>query len=203
MKFLILIISILFFTSLSVKAENVSVDIGYPVVDEIEKRVFGVAYPQENIYKRLDQLEYRVYGNVTQAALIDRVDRLRDTILGKPAHEESDYAAEAAPNMIFSQAPKSQDEFSIVLYELEKKFLGTVYIAEPPNMRIARLERVIFQESSDSYPMDERLQRLCAYAQAKESGTYYEDQSKLRQYANMANGVRVISILFMILQAFL
>lgn len=206
MKFKILLITLLIFTCISVSAQNISVDIGYPAVDEMETKVLGAAYPQENIYTRLDRLEYTIFGAATKAPLSDRVDRLRSTVLAETpqaAEPQKGYTASTMPSYFYSQTQQSSQEQSIILYELEKKLLGTVYINEPTEVRVSRLERIVFQASSDNYPVEERLQRLCAYADAKDSDQYYNDQAKLNQYANVANGVRVISLLFMILQAFL
>ncbi len=187
MKFKIPAITFLLFFSLCVNAENISVNVGYPVMDEMEIKVTGTAYPQANIYKRLDALEMRLFGNVTNAPLSDRVDRLKDEVLGK-----NKYSAK-------NKYSYGRDH-SVTLYELEKKLLGTVYITEPVDNRLARLEKFVFNKSSDSYSTEERLQRLCAYTDARESGHYYDNQAQLRQYNNMANNAKMISILFMILQ---
>ena len=204
MKSKILVIFLLLFISFSVQAEPGSIEIGYPVVDEMEARVLGSIYPKENIYQRLNRLETRVFGNITNASLSDRVDKLKDTVLGvKPEPVEEYSQPDIMPNLMFSENPQSPEEYKIILYELEKKLLGSVYITEPMDTRVARLENRVFSQSSDSYPIDERLQRLCAYADAKDSNDYYDDQAQLRQYSNVSNGVRALSILLMLLGAFL
>lgn len=201
MKIKFLIIFVLLFFSLSVKAQEISVDVGYPVVDKIEAQIFGVFYPQENIYKRLDRLETKIFGTPTNAPLSDRVDRLRNSVLGEDSPPPDEYIPqEQLFDQTFSQMPQSSEEYPFVLYELEKKLLGSVYINEPVEYRLSRLEMSVFGQASDSYPPDERLQRLCAYADAQTSDNYYDDQAQLRKYAN---GAQIFSILFMILQAFL
>ncbi len=205
MKFNILIVCFLLLCSLCVKAEDISIDIGYPAVDEMEARVFGSVYSQENIYKRLDRLEMKVFGRVTKATLSDRVDVLRNAVNPNPIENRGGYITDFPPEEIYpaAQVPKTKEEQSIILYDLENELLGTVYITEPVETRIARLEKKVFNQSSENYPAQERLQRLCAYVDAKSSDQYYDDQSKLRKYANYANGAKAISILFMILQMFL
>jgi len=205
MKIKILIVCFLLFFSLGVNAENISVDIGYPAVDEMESRVFGAAYPQENIYNRLDRLETRIFGGVTNAALSDRVDVLRNAVNPEPVEKRGGYMTDFSAEEIFpqTQVPQTREEISILVYELESQLLGTVYISEPVEMRVARLERKVFRQSNDNYPVQDRLQRLCAYIDAKNSDQYYDDQSKLRQYSTYANGAKAISLLFMILQMFL
>ena len=146
------------------------------------------------------EIVQRTVAQIPWRSNITLLDKLKDTVLGVKPDPIEDYPQpDIMPNLMFSQSPQSPEEYKIILYELEKKLLGNVYITEPMDTRVSRLENQVFEQSSDSYPMDERLQRLCAYADARNSNEYYDDQAQLRQYNNVSNGVRVMSILFMIL----
>ena len=219
--------------ALKAQAQEESFNIGYPAVDKIEMQVLGRTYPVENIYKRLDRLEMTMFKKTSNASLSDRVDKLSNfvqgnikysknnntsTILfnqgsqnyqgsqnfqGSQSYQGSQSFQGYQPHSSFNNSTNYPGEYSIILYNLEKDLLKTAYIAEPIDVRVTRLEKHIFSKTSEDYPIGERIQRLSAYADARESGEYYEDQSKIRQYNNVAIGVKALSVLFMILQALL
>ena len=56
--------------------------IKYPVVDRLEEQVFKKAYANEDIYNRLSRLEKQVFKKESTASLNERVDALRDKLLG-------------------------------------------------------------------------------------------------------------------------
>lgn len=53
------------------------VEIGYPAIDELEKKILGGVYAQEDVYQRLNRLETKVFGQATNEPLDERVDRLK------------------------------------------------------------------------------------------------------------------------------
>ena len=57
-------------------------NIKYPVVDEMEKMVFKKAYENEDIYARLSRLEKQTFKKESTLSLNERVDALRDKLLG-------------------------------------------------------------------------------------------------------------------------
>lgn len=54
----------------------------YPTVSRMEGKVFGQAYPNEDLTKRLDRLEKKVYGHSQNGTLVERTDALRMSVLG-------------------------------------------------------------------------------------------------------------------------
>jgi hypothetical protein len=54
----------------------------YPTVTAMEKKVFGQAYPKDDLAKRLDRLDQKVYGSVRPGDLMSRSDTLRTSVLG-------------------------------------------------------------------------------------------------------------------------
>lgn len=182
--------------------------IGYPAVDNLEKRILGTMYPNQNIYIRLNRLEKAVFGKTVQGALSDRVDKLEEIV-----NKNGQYSTNKNnSNIIFGQNYRENrqyqnntynENYSTILYNLEKQTLGVTYPTEPANTRVTRLENKLFAGSSENYPMDERIQRLTAYADAQNSDEYFQDQSQMKKYTTMTNGAKAISILFMVLQFFL
>ncbi len=183
-------------------------EISYPAVDDLEKRILGNVYSHQNIYARLDRLEKTVFGNVINASLSERVDKLKEVAPGSYAKNDSN------SNITLDQSYQENDDYgynstgyySSLLYDLEKEYLGTVYVSEPNKTRITRLENVLFSQPAEGYSEEERIQRLFAYAESQKSSSeddYYGDLGQLSQYNNVMKGAQVLSILFMILQFFL
>ncbi len=210
-----------------------SVSIGYPAVDKLEVKVFGQAYPGQNIYSRLDRLETSVFGRKNNANLSERVDRLDEYLFGSKRYtigsnsesfnnysssnsfsngfnNRNSYSS-GGSNITFGSGYRdtsrfgdlSSSEYSGVLYDLENEFLNATYSGEPANVRVTRLENHLFSSSMEGYPMEDRIQRLVAYADARDSDDFYDDQVKTAKYSQFANGANAISLLFMILQFFL
>ncbi len=184
-------------------SENIT--IGYPVVDKLEKRILGAMYPNQNIYTRLDRLEKRIFGKTIQGTLSDRVDRLEATVNKNRMYSTNNSGSNIISGQNYQENQQYQnnnynENYSTILYNLEKQTLGITYPTDPIKIRVTRLENKLFAESSENYPMDERIQRLTAYADAQNSDGYFQDQSQMKQYTTVANGVKVISVLFMVLQ---
>lgn len=54
----------------------------YPTVTQMEQKVFGKVFVQEDITQRLGRLEKQVFKNAQNGSLADRVDNLRLVVLG-------------------------------------------------------------------------------------------------------------------------
>jgi len=203
----------------SYQQDNVAID--YPAVDELEKKILGKIYPEQDIYIRLNRLETSVFGGVTTASLSERVEKLRDVVPEKNTFtasrlgftsgnfsgsqsfsggnlSSSNSSTSFTPNYAKYNNPGSN--YAAALYELEKEFLGQTYSSEHVESRLIRLENEVFSSTSEDSPMEDRINRLSAYADARDSNDFYENQTSLRNYNNMASGAKALSILFMILQ---
>lgn len=66
-------------TNIGPKAEA---GIKYPVVDKLEQKIFQKAYANDDIYVRLSRLEKKVFKKESTLSLNERVDALRDKLLG-------------------------------------------------------------------------------------------------------------------------
>lgn len=66
-------------TNIGPKAEA---GIKYPIVDKLEQKIFKKAYINDDIYARLSRLEKQVFKKESTLSLNERVDALRDKLLG-------------------------------------------------------------------------------------------------------------------------
>lgn len=64
--------------------------IKYPIVDKLEQKTFKKTYLNEDIYIRLSRLEKQVFKKESTASLNERVDALRDKLLGGNKFAEND-----------------------------------------------------------------------------------------------------------------
>lgn len=72
----------------------------YPTVTQMEQKVFGKSFVQEDITQRLSRLEKQVFKSTQNGSLADRSDNLRLVILG-------DVPASAPPNIAYLPPPGS------------------------------------------------------------------------------------------------
>ncbi|HSA06600.1 MAG TPA: hypothetical protein P5556_05435 [Candidatus Gastranaerophilales bacterium] len=218
MKFKILLISFLIIilslpavnaqaqsnNSASYEEDQSEVKIEYPAVDALEKKVFGSAYTDQDIYIRLNKLENSVFGKIATDSLSERVERLTEAVSGTRQSLDT----RLNNNTVLGENYKefgtfdnsNSAEYSITLFDLEKQFLGSVYPSDSLDVRVTRLENKVFSESSEEYSMEERIQRLSAYADASNPDDFFEDQAQAQKYNNIITGAK---FLFMMLQFFL
>lgn len=60
----------------------------YPTVSQMEQKVFGKTFAQEDITQRLPRLEKQVFNNAQNGILSDRVDNLRLVVLGDTGNQQ-------------------------------------------------------------------------------------------------------------------
>jgi len=73
----------------------------YPTVSQMEQKVFGKTFVQEDITNRLARLEKRVFQTVQRGALADRVDNLRLMVLGDTGNNNNQAATSQAPTTVY------------------------------------------------------------------------------------------------------
>ena len=61
------------------KTEEVA-GINYPQIDALENQMFQTTYEKENIYKRLERLEKKIFGSAQEGNLASRTDRLKSYV---------------------------------------------------------------------------------------------------------------------------
>ena len=173
--------------------ENYS-NTNYPSVDKMEMEKFKTAYKNENIYKRLDRLENKVFGHKSDKSLNERVADLQDHIfksksdnlsaLTKPDYEYPDYNYYSPQN------------YNVDLSKIEKKFFRKTYEKENLSTRLSRIETKLFSKDFAHEDNQTRLERLNSVQKAAKSGTEY----KINKFAKYAvAGAQIGGILLLIL----
>lgn len=181
-------------------------DVDYPQIDALEYQMFQSTYEKENIYKRLERLEKKIFGSTQQGDLAFRTDRLkayiRKDVVAKqdknPSyHTQQPYSPtnDIEPYM-GSQNKYENSDIYIQIAGLETTLFSKTYSQDPVGLRLNRLERKIFQRDFSSDDEYLRLQRLQAAANATQSAKLYE-ANKFQKYAS--TGVQIGSIILMIL----
>jgi len=189
-KYLIILLTVFFFlaiTGSSYATDDIIAE-DYPVVREMEIRVYSRDFAEEDIYKRIERLETTLFGDVSQKSLSDRVDSLKAAVLGMSNNESNDLNS------------SSEDEESLknLLAQMESQLMNQVYSDDPVEARVSRLENYIFNQSSESYPMSERIERIAAVVKAKPSGELNKDMAQLRNYQTAEQGVTLLALILMI-----
>ncbi len=179
--------------------EDASVD--YPIVDKMEEEVFKTTYKNENIYKRLDRLEGKVFNKTSKASLNERVDKLSAVILPmKRTAKMPDYNYDSADmDSYYAQSgltPITDQNVVFQLAVLEQDLLKGNYTNDNISNRLSRLENALFNRT---FPTDNdisRLQRVMVAYDAKKNSYKYENNRKMQ---NVATFSQIGGILLMIL----
>ncbi|MBE7705147.1 MAG: hypothetical protein E7Z90_04960 [Cyanobacteria bacterium SIG29] len=172
----------------------------YPIVDKMEKELFNECYKTENIYKRLDRLEQKVFNKTFSEDLNTRVDKLEKIILPKKqiTRATDDYTNQEIDNYYRKNGLESIDNqsFPFRLAVLEQDLLNNTYENENTAIRLSRLEEKLFKKTFTNDSDISRLQRLIVAYDAKQKSYKYENNRKMQ---NMATASQLGGILLMIL----
>ncbi len=177
--------------------------INYPQIDTLEYQLFKGTYEKENIYKRLERLEQKIFGSTQEGDLASRTERLKayirkDEIARNPnQYIEKRYSTTPdVEQYMGSQNKYENSDVYIQLAGLETILFSKTYSQDPVGLRLNRLERKIFQRDFSSDDEFLRIQRLQAAAQAQKTAKLYE-ANKIQKYAS--TGIQLGSIILMIL----
>jgi len=177
--------------------------VNYPQIDTLEYQMFYTTYEKENIYKRLERLEKKIFGSTQEGNLASRTDKLKayikqDVIAQDPNyHIERPYTqTQDIEQYMGSQNKYDNSDMFIQLAGLETTLFSKTYSQDPVGLRLNRLERKIFQRDFSSDDDYLRIQRLQAAASASQTAKLYE-ANKIQKYAS--TGMQLGSILLMIL----
>lgn len=185
---IILLISLVFTPECRICCAQTAMHDDYPIIKDMEIRVLGRYYSDEDIYDRLNKLETTLYGKNSAKPLSDRVDDLKSTVFGNIPSDNND-----------NTALSTEVSLNNLLNELENELFKVTYPNETVEERVSRLEKSIFDSSSESYPVNERLERISAVVKAKPSGELNKDMAQLRTYQSSAKGLTLLAIILMII----
>lgn len=165
----------------------------YPVVTQIETKVLGKNYQEEDIYKRLSRIETALFGAVSQKSLSDRVDDLSKAVIGSNNNFEDEENYNQSSNSF------NDDSLKNLLNKLEKQIMNQVYPNDTDEARVSRLEQFIFNQSSDDYPMNERIERLATVIKAQPSSEIKKDIALLNNSQMFSQGLSLAALIIMII----
>lgn len=177
--------------------------INYPQIDTLEYQMFYKTYEKENIYKRLERLEKKIFGSAQDGNLASRTDRLKayvrkDTVAQNPNYyyEKPYQPTQDIESYMGSQGKYENSDIFIQLAGLESTLFMKTYSQDPVGLRLNRLERKIFQRDFSSDDDYLRIQRLQAAANAQQTAKLYE-ANKIQKLTS--TGMQLGSLLLMIL----
>ena len=177
--------------------------INYPQIDTLEYQMFNSTYQKENIYKRLERLEKKIFGSIQEGNLASRTDRLKAYIRQDEIAQNPSYYAQKPytttsdiETYMGSQNKYADGDVFIQLAGLETALFSKTYSQDPVGLRLNRLERKIFQRDFSSDDDNLRLQRLQAAASAQQTAKLYE-ANKIQKFTS--TGMQIGSIILMIL----
>ncbi len=182
--------------------EKEAEDVSYPQIDQLEYQTFQETFERENIYKRLERLEKKIFGSKQEGTLSLRTDRLKayiqkDVIAQNPKYyTKKPYQTTENIEQYMNSQSKFESDIHIQIAGLETALFNKTYSHDPVGLRLNRLERKIFQRDFSSDDESLRLQRLQAAANAQQTAKLYE-ANKLQKYAS--TGIQLGSIILMIL----
>ena len=178
--------------------------INYPQIDVLEYQMFFQTYEKENIYKRLERLEKKIFGSTQDGNLASRTDKLKayirqDSVAINPNyHIQKPYSQTQDVEKYMGSQNKYYDnsDVFIQLAGLETTLFSKTYSQDPVGLRLNRLERKIFQRDFSSDDDTLRIQRLQAAASAQQTAKLYE-ANKIQKLTS--SGMQIGSIILMIL----
>ena len=177
--------------------------INYPQIYKLEYQMFSATYEKENIYKRLDRLEKKIFGSTQDGNLASRTDKLKAYIKQDVVAQNPNYyyqqpysPTENIETYMGSQNKYENSDIHIQLAGLETILFSKTYSQDPVGLRLNRLERKIFQRDFSSDEDYLRLQRLQAAANAQQTAKLYE-ANKIQKFTS--TGMQIGSIILMIL----
>ena len=176
--------------------------VNYPQIDALEYQMFNTTYEKENIYKRLDRLEEKVFNSKSTAPLNERVNKLASVIspmknTGKNMNSYS-YSSDDLNEYYARSGLETVNEQSIPfqLAVLEQELLKNNYNNDNIANRLTRLEQKLFKRTFQSDNDISRLQRIMVAYDAKKNSYKYENNRKMQNFATFS---QIGGILLMIL----
>lgn len=175
------------------KSESAGEGAEYPQIDELEKSLLGTTYKNENIYKRLERLEKKLFGAVQTGDLDKRTEAIKNHTKVASSYKKEQETPHRKSDYSYNTG---MEDNRIQLSVIENMVFGTDFSNEPAELRLSRLENRIFQRSFADDDIQTRVERLQAAANAKKTAKYY-DNNKFQKFTS--TGLQAASFILMIL----
>ncbi len=155
----------------------------YPSVTEMEHKIFGRGYEDDEITYRLERLEQILFNRVQQGSLGQRTDHLWIAVFGTSDRAIASNSTapsgiadaqpaplpqypDMPPDMYSQYQAAPSADFMAAIANVEQEVLHATYPVDPLNVRLDRLENQVFHQTSPELGPEDRLQRLIAVASA-------------------------------------
>ncbi len=209
------------------KREKADASVNYPIIDELETKIFNKNFKNNGIEKRLENLEKKVFSkSFNNEDLNTRTERLKIAVLPKQknnfetedvinlAQEDIDNFSKKNPLNFFSgkkyeKYPEPENNYNydtasedinLPLAQLEKQILKHTYKNDAPSTRLVRLETKLFSTTFTQDDTQTRLDRISSAYQASKTSKRYDD-NKFAQ--RMATAMQIGAFVLMILATIL
>lgn len=160
----------------------------YPIVTMLEEQTLLKTYKNEDIYKRLERLEQKIYGNTqNNLSLNERVENLKSQIKITKKNNNNNYYTD---NNDYYGYEKDNGRISNILQEMEYETFSHSFPSDNSNTRINRLEKYYFGTYQDNMPEKQRLTKLAKVISKKYDsdnfGKSYGDMTRMERNAQWA-----------------
>src|SRR5574344_354045 len=151
------------------KADN---SVTYPIIDEMEMKVFQKQFPQQDVSTRIQNLEKKVFNkNYIQEDLNKRTERLKASVLKKEAsmNDYDNIFSENFPSSDNFYAPKqnnsSQSQMSDNFFGPQNNMYNSQKYEQNNTEKnegaeLGKIEKTLFKSTYNNDPMNYRLARI-------------------------------------------
>lgn len=196
--------------------EEADSTVSYPVVDEIERRLFNTTYPKRDFHTRIVTIERKLFGKIYDIEdYSTRMDRIKTAVMPESLVTDSNrfnYDENAINSSELSGI--NNNRFSGFMPYGQRKLTrpyvnygenGTyadspIYNSDSLNEELAKLEFDTFGTEFSNEDTKTRIKRLNSVNKAKKSSRKYDSQ-KFQQHMSTAMeiGAMILMILAMVL----
>lgn len=192
-------------------------------LERLEQNVFSETKPSLSLSERLEGLKVAITGSNTVPAGPRYSDDQGGNIYQQPpAFNPQQYYQSPQMNTFqnnqqypsvneveyqpiepgYNVGEISEESLREITERLEEQILGHVYVNEPLNIRLDRLEMHVFNRTEQGYTPESRIERLVAVT-AAEATSDPNDLKKINRLRKIQTGLTVGGLLFSILRGFL
>lgn len=176
----------------------------YPIINQIEEKIYKRNYQGEDIYSRLARLEQELYGNIkNDQTLQDRVESLKSVLPNK--HYNRFSAQNVGLDDFGLNTPSEYQKTSNVYFdkqsiveELELETFNKSFEREHLSKRLDRLENYYFGNISMNSNDSDRINRLATVIMNKNGMNNYPRMPKGAQWAGILMNLLMIGLGFLL-----
>ena len=176
----------------------------YPIIALFEEQTLLKTYKNENIYKRLDRLEQKIYGETqNNLSLNERVENLKKHIKitnNKNINSEKSeyYYDNDYDNNYYNNYNTTNDRISNILKEMEYESFSHSFPNDSAETRLNRLEKYYFGAYQNNMSEKQRLTKLAKIITKKHNDDYNTNFNGITRMERNAQWAELIMNLLII-----